>query len=336
MRVLTLLVCVAACAAASCPAVAPLLVRQHTAIFVAGPIVCVLFVGSVIAVNMLVLRRTTAGGQMPMASLSVAWLIFGGVCLVWFWSAFAAGYAPEYVHSLYVAANATNIRSVQRTFPCTKVTNCVCTRSADLPCVAVEATLLRENRSQTAPCAGGSCCARTQFRCTSFRTICSSRNFCTTTCRSGVNDCVERLPEESCTAVRGMCFFGEVEFGFVTGCNESASARFTANCNQDQACVDKFVDTYINAKERRVFYASWDWRLQTSKRIVPKGQTANIVFPLIGLACLCILQLGVIVVVVVMPKLRDKNDVPNATQFSVDGDTAAYSTNTVAYSTSTA
>lgn len=326
MRALTLL---AVCAAAACPAAeAPLLVRHHTAIFVAGPILSVVVVGAIVGINMLVLRRSRAGDQIPLASVSAAWCMFGGAFLLWFWTAFGAGFTPEYVQSLYVPANATLVESSQRTYPCTKVTDCSCAANSLPPCDVVDATLLQQENTSltTAPCAGGPCCAQTRFRCTTFRTICSSRHFCSTSCSSGVDECVQHLATGPCTAKLGECYAGEAKFKFQTNkCvdddgNDGTYVNYSVVCVQDPACVKKFVETYITAASIVLYYAPWDDRLRTSTHIVPKGQTANIVLPLVGLAFLCFLQLGMYVLFVngSMGKMDKTENKTNKTENKMD------------------
>jgi hypothetical protein len=283
-----LLLTMTALANAECTATAPALERHHTAIFVAGPILWIMAVIFMCGIN-LAMKRTQA--TIPMCLL---WAIGGTLSGIWFWAALGAGFAPEYLVSKYIPANASLLESSIRTFKCTEQINCVCAQSFDEPCTVVRNRLLEDNVTTSQPCAGDSCCSREIFRCTRTKTTCSGRNneFCTTTCSIGFYECVLVVSASRCTAIEGTCTEGVAKYGFPTVCGENSTREYRADCGlNDDKCVSDFKKKYIDVDERTVYYAPWNINKQADQAPAPKGQIANIVLPLLFMLCIIAMQI---------------------------------------------
>ena len=278
MLLLAVIAASAATATSTCPEHAPLVDRFFHVIAAVGPIVSFGLLACVVGLTW-VIRGWLSNRGINAVIVCVTGAVAGGVLLVWFWSALLAGYVPQYVRGHYEPANATILELTNRTYACTRVINCVCERSADPPCAAVEASLLRDSTAASARCAGQTCCARSVFRCIRTETVCESRYFCTTTCVYGVNECiVDRFPE-TCTAVRGICVDLSATYGVVNRCNQSAVRMYKKTCVHDPQCVSDF--TRSIAPTRTIYVAPWNANRQseTAGDKSPAGQLANVAVP---------------------------------------------------------
>lgn len=289
----------------SCDTEAPLLVTHYTAIAIAGPILCICFTFFMFGCN-LVGRK-----YHPLCRyLWPAWLI-ALLAVAWFWSAFMAGFVPEYIKSLYLPANATLTNTSVSSYQCTELHNCFCSQSFDKPCAVVENELMNTSSLGTtsAPCAGQSCCARRIYRCTRYENRCTNSR-CTRVCAFGFYECIVPVAASRCTAVGGTCRKATADYEFTTRCNQTVTSHFEVTCRiNDQNCVRNFEDA--NPEERVIYYAPWDPTKQTVRYVEPKGQIVNILFPLLIMFALLAAQ--VIVVFALLMKCFQQRDSASGT-----------------------
>jgi hypothetical protein len=302
----------------SCNTDAPLLESSFTAIMVAGPIVCAMFIFFMSGCNL----------AMKKLYLCLAWFFIGGMAMIWFWSAFAAGFTPEYLESRYLPANATLINTTEEAYQCTELHNCVCVQSFDQPCAVVESELLDRNASGSvsAPCAGKSCCARQVYRCIRTETSCR-KDSCTTRCASGFYDCIAPVSASRCTAVGGTCRKATADYTFTTRCNQTGQAHFEVTCRiNEQNCIRDFMNSM--PVERVIYYAPWDPTKQTVHYVKPKGQIANIVLPMLVMFGLVAAQV-VVMAAWILHRCRQSRDGQSASLEMTGSSSAALSSSSV-------
>lgn len=273
---------------------APLLERQHTAIFVGLPVAlsCAVLVMIVFNVFLYISCRETV--RSVSGFMAIVWTC-SIVCVVWFCVAFQYGFTPRYLESLYVNANATMVDSSENVFRCVNVHSCACTRSFAESCSATRSRLLILNQDTTftVECSGDSCCRRTRNVCVNFRQICNTLSgSCSTVCDRHQRQCVDTVVTSKCSATLGNCTNIRVTYMITTACNDSITHEEQMTCQpNDLDCRDRFRNQFVNPGSLQIYYAPWNTTKQI-RRVRPfAGHVINMLLPLLILLFILISQI---------------------------------------------
>lgn len=281
--------------AASCVPVTdsvPLLESQHTAIFVGLPVALSCALLFLIGLNVALYVYGTGDFSYMSGLMAIVWAVGGVICIIWFCVAFQYGFAPRYLESLYVEANATLVDSTETAFRCVNVHSCACSRSFAESCstTRVRLLLMDPNTTLTVECGGDSCCRRSRRICASFRQVCDKTS-CSTVCDRHRTECIEPVTASKCSASLGICTNVRVTYIITTECNDSIPFDQQTTCQPNEInCLANFRSKYIAPGAIQIYYAPWD----TSKRIRhPRsfaGHVVNMTIPLVILFALIVCQ----------------------------------------------